>query len=296
MDDIRYVLTHELCHYYHGDHIWSILRELCLTLYWWNPLVWTAAILSCADAELTCDEAVIKRIGENNSLAYGYTLVDMIEVRKPSSGIMCTATTMTTGKHDIKERLNIIMKNPKTIILALIVVVMLVTVCIGCTFTGAQDKTDSSRYISAYAQALYDSRNSYIGDASADAKLVGAIEISKELGGYTIELETEKEPYILRIVFSDEVADTVTIEDTMNKNSMLLLALIENASEVQWQYNFMDKNMGGIISRTGSLSIDDASALADGDIKSFGQSASQVQSLLNLMASNNSTDNVTTTD
>jgi len=188
------------------------------------------------------------------------------------------------------------MKNPKTIILALIVVVMLITVCIGCTFTGAQDKTDSSRYISAYAQALYDSRNSYIGDASADEKLVGAIEISKELGGYTIELETEKEPYILRIVFSDEVADTVTIEDTMNKNSMLLLALIENASEVQWQYNFMDKNMGGIISRTGSLSIDDASALADGDIKSFGQSASQVQSLLNLMASNNSADNVTTTD
>ena len=72
-DSTRHVLAHELCHYRHGDHIWSMLRCLCLAVWWWNPLVWAAAILSRTDGELACDEAAIKSIGQENRFSYGHT-------------------------------------------------------------------------------------------------------------------------------------------------------------------------------------------------------------------------------
>ncbi|TEB14112.1 Methicillin resistance mecR1 protein [Pelotomaculum sp. FP] len=137
-NNASYVLAHELCHYRHGDHIWSILRGVCLVAYWWNPLVWAAAILSRADSELACDESVIKQIGEEKRLAYGHALVDMITVKKAPSGILYAATTMISGKRGIKERLNMIIKKPKTFIPAMVTVLLAVAVCVGGTFTGAK--------------------------------------------------------------------------------------------------------------------------------------------------------------
>lgn len=134
---LRHVVTHELCHYRHGDHIWSLLRGLCLSIYWFNPLVWLAASLSRTDAELACDEAAIRVLGDENRLCYGKTLVDMIAVRHTPSGILCAATTMTSGKRGIKERLNMIIKNPKALLSAVVAVILLAALLVGCTFTSA---------------------------------------------------------------------------------------------------------------------------------------------------------------
>lgn len=137
-NNTSYVLAHELCHYRHADHIWSILRGVCLAAYWWNPLVWAAAIFSRIDSELACDEAVIKQIGEENRLTYGHTLVDMITIKNAPSGILYAATTMVSGKRDIKERLNMIIKKQKTFISAIIAVLLAIALCVGSTFTGAK--------------------------------------------------------------------------------------------------------------------------------------------------------------
>jgi len=277
----RYVLSHELCHYCHGDHIWSILRSICLAAYWWNPLVWVAAFLSSTDSEMACDEAVIKQIGEENRLAYGYTLIDMIAVRKAPSGIIYAATTMASGKRGIKTRLNMIIKNHKTFIPAMAAVLLIILISAGCTFTGAQQShgpNDNGADVS-YAQKLYESRNQYIGNASGDSSLLEAIGVSEKLGSYKIELETKNEPYVLRIIFTDKVTDAAVLDSAMNKYAMLLLALIDNASEIQWQYS-VDQSTGGNGSFTGSLNVDEASLSLGNDIKSFAQSADQVQSLL----------------
>lgn len=77
---MSHILTHELTHYTHGDSLWNLIRALCLTVYWFNPLVWAAASLSRRDCELACDEGVIARLGEENRFAYGRTLVGMAAV------------------------------------------------------------------------------------------------------------------------------------------------------------------------------------------------------------------------
>lgn len=40
---LRHVLAHELTHRRHGDPWWSLVRGICLCLYWFDPLVWWAA-------------------------------------------------------------------------------------------------------------------------------------------------------------------------------------------------------------------------------------------------------------
>jgi len=137
-ETLGYVLAHELGHYRHGDHFWSVVRGLCLAAYWWNPLVWIAAALSRSDGELACDEAVIRRFGESSRLAYGRALVDMIAEKRPPAGFLHAATTMSSGSHGIRTRLSMIVRRPKALIPAAIAVVLAAAICAVCTFTGAK--------------------------------------------------------------------------------------------------------------------------------------------------------------
>lgn len=51
-DQLLMILQHERCHYQHKDHIWSVMRSLCMIIWWWNPLVWAAAGLMLNAAAL----------------------------------------------------------------------------------------------------------------------------------------------------------------------------------------------------------------------------------------------------
>jgi len=280
-DDVRlkHALTHELCHYAHGDHAWSFLRGLCLAAYWWNPLVWAAAVFSRTDSELACDEAVVSAIGEDDRLSYGRSLVEMIVVKKAASGLMYAATSMTSGKRGIKQRLVMIAGNPKTYIPALTAVLLAVAVCVGCTFTGAQSERAQagvSENAAERAETLYALRNPYIGDASADLKLLNAMDLSDAFGSYVISLDTDEEPYVLTIIFDYPIGDKEAFDSEMNKNSVLLLALIDNAAEIRWQYIYGE----GSDILTSSLDIEKANDSMGGDIKSFSRSADQLRGLL----------------
>ena len=79
---LRHILTHEQCHYAHGDHLWALVRAVCLSLYWFNPLVWWAAALVRRDAELACDEAALRILGEENRRTYGETLLSLVSHKK----------------------------------------------------------------------------------------------------------------------------------------------------------------------------------------------------------------------
>lgn len=148
---LRHVLTHELCHYRHGDHVWSVLRCLVVSFYWFDPLVWLAAALSRIDGEQACDEAAIRALGEEQRLSYGKTLVDMIAVRNAPSALFCSATTMVSGKKSLKIRLERIARRRKPLIWAAALALLAAAALAGCTFTAAKKNTEppngSERYI-----------------------------------------------------------------------------------------------------------------------------------------------------
>lgn len=139
---LRHVLFHELTHRRHWDHIWSALRCVCLVLHWYNPLVWVATVLSKQDAEVACDEAVIRHLGEDHRTAYGETLIGMTCTGQNSKVLLVAATTMVSSKKALKERILRIAKHPKTALYALIAIVLTALIVVGCTFTGAEPSTE----------------------------------------------------------------------------------------------------------------------------------------------------------
>lgn len=131
---LRHTLAHELTHYRHRDYLWSVLRGLCLALHWYNPLVWLAAVVSSRDGELCCDEATVARLGEDQRAAYGRTLLTV--TCQGRGNLLLTATSMTGRGRDIKERILLLAKRPKTAVVTLAAVVLVTAVVAGCTFTG----------------------------------------------------------------------------------------------------------------------------------------------------------------
>lgn len=111
-DQLLMILQHERCHYQHKDHIWSVMRSLCMIIWWWNPLVWAAAVASKRDCEMACDEGTLETIGWENKFLYAKTLVDAVSDRK-SFG-MTVASTMVSGKSDTERRLRMMLNRKKT--------------------------------------------------------------------------------------------------------------------------------------------------------------------------------------
>ncbi len=133
---LRHVLAHESAHARHLDHVWALLRGVCLTVYWFDPLVWAAAAASRTDGELACDEAALRRLGDGERAAYGKTLLSLIPVRKAPVAPLLSATTMTAGKRQLKDRVARIAGRTQTRAIALFAVLVLAAGVCAMTFTG----------------------------------------------------------------------------------------------------------------------------------------------------------------
>ncbi len=139
----HHVLTHELTHYGHGDHIWSWVRCVCLCVYWFDPLVWLAAWCSRRDCELACDEGALKRLGEDERIAYGKSLLDVVSHASAPAHLMQTATAMNETKEQLKQRVNFIVKTPKWSLVAAVCMVLVCAIVAGCATAGAVTETQS---------------------------------------------------------------------------------------------------------------------------------------------------------
>lgn len=135
-----HVLAHELTHFRHRDHIWSLLRCLALALHWYNPLVWAAVVLSKRDGELSCDEGTIRRLGEGERISYGRTLVGLVARRSGAGGVLSCSTTMTGGKKTVQRRITQLVKQPETKKTALFLAAAALALAAVFVFAGQSDQ------------------------------------------------------------------------------------------------------------------------------------------------------------
>ncbi len=153
-DCLRHVLAHEETHARHRDPLWSLLRGVCLTVYWFDPLVWWAALASRTDCELACDEGALRRLGEAERVPYGRTLLSLIPVRKTPANPLLSATTMTAGKRQLQDRITRIAENRTYLGRALFAAVALAALVCAVTFTGAKQAEPSSFEFDTVDQAV----------------------------------------------------------------------------------------------------------------------------------------------
>ena len=124
----RYVLLHEQHHIRRLDHVWKALGFAALCLHWFNPLVWVAFTLAGRDMEMSCDEAVIKKLGINVRADYSQSLLRLTTGRATIAG-----APLAFGEGDADQRIRNISRWKKPVRwLSAIAGVLCVALIVGC--------------------------------------------------------------------------------------------------------------------------------------------------------------------
>lgn len=125
-DSTELILRHELTHLRHLDFLWSLCRTAAVIVYWWNPFIWLAAILSKRDAELACDEAVAAGLSDAQRLAYARAIL----AQAPRK-----AMALSLAGPPVRERILFLTKKQRTSVLCVILVLLLIVSAAGCSIT-----------------------------------------------------------------------------------------------------------------------------------------------------------------
>ena len=82
-----YIILHEQYHIRRLDHIVKALAFVALCIHWFNPLVWVAFILSGKDMEMSCDEAVVLKLGTEIRADYTASLLSLATGKRIIAGM-----------------------------------------------------------------------------------------------------------------------------------------------------------------------------------------------------------------
>ena len=118
-----YILLHEQTHLKRFDHVIRFFSYLVVCIHWFNPLVWIAFWLSGKDMEMSCDESVIRRLGQGVKKNYSQSLLNLT-IGKSNIGM----TPLAFGEGDTRGRIkNIInFQRPKWWIVVIAILVLIV--------------------------------------------------------------------------------------------------------------------------------------------------------------------------
>ena len=84
--ETEYIILHEQSHIRRKDYLFRFLGFIALCIHWFNPLVWLAFFYSGEDMEMSCDEAVIRKMGENIKKEYSVSLLGLAAGEKIPGG------------------------------------------------------------------------------------------------------------------------------------------------------------------------------------------------------------------
>ena len=116
-----YVLLHERTHIARFDHATRALAWLALAIHWFNPLVWLSFYLAGKDMEMSCDEAVLRKMGREIRVDYSTSLLRL------SAGGKLLAGPLAFGGGSLQSRIKNVLSYKKPALwvmgLALIAVV-----------------------------------------------------------------------------------------------------------------------------------------------------------------------------
>lgn len=126
----EYIILHEQHHIRRLDHVIKTLAFLALTIHWFNPLVWIAFVLACKDMEMSCDEAVIRKLGENVRADYSASLLTLATGHRIIAG-----TPLAFGEGDTKGRIRNLAKWKKPAIWVLVLTIIICLILGVCLLT-----------------------------------------------------------------------------------------------------------------------------------------------------------------
>ncbi len=139
-EEQKYIIEHEHYHIRRKDYLCKPIAYILLTIYWINPLVWIAFHLMSRDMEMSCDEAVLEKFGNQIKKSYSTSLLSFAEGRKKYS-----FAPIAFGESDAGKRIRNILsfKKPK-IWLTFLLLIIIVVFGIACLTDSHKKETASA--------------------------------------------------------------------------------------------------------------------------------------------------------
>ena len=144
----KVVLCHERVHLQRRDYLFKPAALVICCVHWFNPLVWLAFYLMNMDCEMSCDEKVVKLLGEESKKIYSYTLLEEAsggEWKRYRGGSICAL--LSFGEDHVKNRIRHVLdyrKPPFWMLVGAVVVIVVLIVSLGSNPGGKADMTDGS--------------------------------------------------------------------------------------------------------------------------------------------------------
>lgn len=286
-NELSYILAHERTHIRRLDYLMKPFAFLALILHWFNPLMWLSFALMSKDMEMSCDESVLKKLGNDIKGSYSSSLLSLSAKR---SGLLA-GSPLAFGESNIKSRIKNIMtyKKPEFWVVAAAIVISAVLM----VFFTANPKNEDVSALNVYpeydAEALIANKTPYVGNNSKVVALIDALPLPEGLMRGTVELHTANPPYGITINMIMNDASNITSDGVLNsdvfyRNSILLFSLIDNIDVISC--NLADntsKSGGAIIVFTYTREM--AEALVGEDVRSYAGSADTLEDLIDRLNS-----------
>ncbi len=270
----EYILLHEQTHIRRFDHIVKLVSFLALCLHWFNPLVWLAFFLSAQDMEMSCDEAIVKRLGGDVKKEYSASLLTLATGRRIVGG-----TPLAFGEGDTKSRVKNVLNYRRPAFWAVVLLVVAVAgLVIGLVSNPVQRPQGGTE--GGSATELWNARTQYVGDNSAVSRLIGLLPLPEGLAYDHFALYTSGVPYEIEIVYSASAETISQYEADQNKaallqkNALLLLALVDNADGVRATLTDGSRRAVFLTNRQWG------EELVGGDLRGYAQSPETLQELI----------------
>ena len=143
----KVVLCHERVHLQRRDYLWKPLALVICCVHWFNPLVWLAFYLMNMDCEMSCDEKVVKLLGEESKKVYSYTLLEEAsggEWKRYRGGSICAL--LSFGEDHVKNRIRHVLdyrKPPFWMLVGAAAVIVILVVCLCSNPGGGTDAVNA---------------------------------------------------------------------------------------------------------------------------------------------------------
>lgn len=163
----RFIIAHERHHLHRGDPLWKLLGYLALCVHWFNPLVWLAFFLGGKDMEMSCDEAVLNRLGEDIRADYSQALLRLATHKRLIAGM-----PLAFGEGETKGRVRNMARwrRPKVWVSGICAVLCLVVLAVCALNPQKSDSTPMGAVVTT------EKRLNIRAEASARSAVVGRYE------------------------------------------------------------------------------------------------------------------------
>lgn len=148
-DERRYIILHEKTHIKRRDYIVKPVWFLAVCLHWFNPIVWAAYYLLGRDIEMSCDEAVIRKMGDGVRADYSSSLLALSSRRTVFAG-----SPLAFGESHTFSRIKNVLNYKKPVLWVVILALLAAATTIFVLASNPMDEKETSEAVTVSSAPL----------------------------------------------------------------------------------------------------------------------------------------------